>query len=61
MHDIHITNQHSGLAMVQTTNSLYKLVKPESLLAWQRVRLAMVMSRTADEWGPNFAKHASGT
>merc|ERR1719356_1850010 len=39
----------SGLGMTQTSNevfetSLYDLIKPQSLLAWQRVRLANRLS-----------------
>jgi len=56
----------SGLTMVQTTNSifnyaLYDLIKPESLFAWQRVRLANSMSHNGYEWGKFVAHHNSGT
>eukprot|EP01012_Entosiphon_sulcatum_P050606 TRINITY_DN69491_c0_g1_i1.p1 TRINITY_DN69491_c0_g1~~TRINITY_DN69491_c0_g1_i1.p1 ORF type:complete len:546 (+),score=119.16 TRINITY_DN69491_c0_g1_i1:26-1663(+) len=56
----------SGLGMVQTTigfsnNSLYNLIRPESLLAWQRVRLASAMARTAPEWYDVYRQHYSGT
>ena len=55
----------SGLMMTQTTNnmfnaSLYALVTPKSLLAWQRVRLAHSLARTGQEWAETFAKHNSG-
>ncbi|XP_056460799.1 phospholipase B-like 1 [Gadus chalcogrammus] len=56
----------SGLMMTQTTNnmfnaSLYALVTPKSLLAWQRVRLAHSLARTGQEWAETFATHNSGT
>jgi len=56
----------SGLAMVQTTNSIldqsiYDLVTPESLFAWQRVRLACSMAHTGKEWAELFKLHNSGT
>jgi len=48
-------NSPSQLGMVQTTNNvfnkdLYKLVKPESLFAWQRVRGANLLANTGEEW-----------
>jgi hypothetical protein len=50
----------------QTTNNmfnhtLYDLVKPESVLAWQRVRVASMLAKTGDEWHTNMAKENSGT
>ncbi|KAL0983974.1 hypothetical protein UPYG_G00135420 [Umbra pygmaea] len=56
----------SGLLMTQTTNSvfntsLYTLVTPHSLLAWQRVRLANVMAHTGNQWADIFSKYNSGT
>eukprot|EP00933_Yihiella_yeosuensis_P021248 TRINITY_DN16861_c0_g1_i1.p1 TRINITY_DN16861_c0_g1~~TRINITY_DN16861_c0_g1_i1.p1 ORF type:complete len:581 (-),score=106.92 TRINITY_DN16861_c0_g1_i1:191-1861(-) len=56
----------SGLGMVQTSNNLLnntllKLIKPESLLAWQRVRAASAIAKTGKEWYEAFKKHASGT
>ena len=55
----------SGLMMTQTTNnmfnaSLYALLTPNSLLAWQRVRLAHSLARTGQEWADTFAMHNSG-
>ncbi|XP_064627563.1 phospholipase B-like 1 isoform X2 [Lineus longissimus] len=55
-----------GLVMVQTTNnvfntSLFDVVKPQSLLAWQRVLTANRMARDGEEWAKIFAKHNSGT
>ena len=43
------------MVMIQTTNnifnmSLYSLVKPESLLAWHRVRIANSMARNGKDW-----------
>ncbi|KJE97432.1 hypothetical protein CAOG_09069 [Capsaspora owczarzaki ATCC 30864] len=56
----------SGLVMIQTTNnvfnmSLYDLVRPESLLAWQRVRLANTMAHDGREWSHIVAQFNSGT
>ena len=57
---------NSGLGMTQTSNevfenSLYDLIKPQSLLAWQRVRLANVMATTGPEWQQYFSTNPSGT
>lgn len=56
----------SGLVMVQTTNSiidhtLYDLVKPQSLLAWQRVRTANALATTGEEWYDAVKQYNSGT
>lgn len=56
----------SGLGMVQTSNNilnttLYELITPESLLAWQRVRVASVMAQTGKRWYEVFGREASGT
>eukprot|EP00753_Platysulcus_tardus_P015584 PLAT5104.1.p1 GENE.PLAT5104.1~~PLAT5104.1.p1 ORF type:complete len:554 (+),score=259.67 PLAT5104.1:12-1673(+) len=56
----------SGLVMVQTTNGIYNktlfsLVKPESLLAWHRVRLANAMAKTGEQWGATLERYNSGT
>ncbi|KAG7460046.1 hypothetical protein MATL_G00217170 [Megalops atlanticus] len=56
----------SGLLMTQTTNnvfntSLFSLVTPQSLLAWQRVRLAHSLARTGEQWAQVFSKYNSGT
>ena len=56
----------NGLVMLQTTNSLfnhslYDLVKPESVLAWQRVRVASMIAGSAEEWHELMAFHNSGT
>ena len=40
---------------------LYKYVKPESLLAWQRVRVANSIAATGFEWAEAVAKYNSGT
>ena len=45
----------SGLVMLQTTNQvfnmrLYDLVTPQSLFAWQRVRVANMMAHSGSEW-----------
>eukprot|EP01084_Bolivina_argentea_P255919 430647_1 len=56
----------SGLAMLQTTNgipntTLYDYVTPQSLYAWQRVRIANAQSKTGEEWYNNVANQNSGT
>ncbi|KAJ8387576.1 hypothetical protein AAFF_G00152720 [Aldrovandia affinis] len=56
----------SGLIMTQTTNnvfntSLFFLVTPHSLLAWQRVRLAHALAHTGKQWAQTFSKYNSGT
>ncbi|KAK7939393.1 hypothetical protein WMY93_002719 [Mugilogobius chulae] len=56
----------SGLMMTQTTNNvfnttLFKLITPESLLAWQRVRLAHSLATTGEEWADIFSLYNSGT
>mmetsp|Transcript_30716 Transcript_30716/g.80404 ORF Transcript_30716/g.80404 Transcript_30716/m.80404 type:complete len:565 (+) Transcript_30716:27-1721(+) len=56
----------SGLGMVQTSNgvmnnSLYDLITPSSLLAWQRVRVASAIASTGEEWWNAFRTNASGT
>ena len=55
----------SGLVMLQTTNSmfntsLYELVKPQSLLAWQRVRVANHMAHSGKEWADAVSRYNSG-
>lgn len=55
----------SGLIMLQTTNSVFnhsllKQVVPESLFAWQRVRLANMMADSGKSWAETFAKQNSG-
>ncbi|BFZ21350.1 hypothetical protein BsWGS_24390 [Bradybaena similaris] len=56
----------SGMVMLQTTpgifnTSLYEYVKPESLLAWQRVRIANMMAHNGREWTDIISKYNSGT
>ncbi|XP_015275209.1 PREDICTED: phospholipase-B 81-like [Gekko japonicus] len=56
----------NGLIMLQTTNSVFnqsllKQVVPESLFAWQRVRLANMMADSGKTWAQMFAKQNSGT
>ena len=54
------------MVLLETTNdifdkSLYKLVTGESLLAWQRVRLASLLANNGEEWATIVAKYNSGT
>eukprot|EP01060_Flectonema_neradi_P030152 TRINITY_DN430_c1_g3_i1.p1 TRINITY_DN430_c1_g3~~TRINITY_DN430_c1_g3_i1.p1 ORF type:complete len:553 (+),score=98.41 TRINITY_DN430_c1_g3_i1:75-1661(+) len=56
----------SGLGMVQTSinfanSSFYSYVKPQSLLAWQRVRTAHVVASTGEEWHAAVSRSHSGT
>ncbi|XP_008835888.1 phospholipase B-like 1 [Nannospalax galili] len=56
----------SGLVLLQTTNNVYnqtllKLVVPEALLAWQRVRVANMMATGGKEWAEIFSRYNSGT
>lgn len=56
----------SNMVMLQTTNnifnqSLYQFVKPQSLLAWQRVRVANMMSSSGKQWAEVFGQYNSGT
>ncbi|XP_059041988.1 phospholipase B-like 1 isoform X2 [Mustela lutreola] len=56
----------SGLILLQTTNSVYnktllKLVAPQSLLAWQRVRVANMMANDGRQWAEIFSNYNSGT
>lgn len=55
----------NGLVLLQTTNSVYnktllKFVVPESLLAWQRVRVANMMAVGGKDWAEIFSKYNSG-
>ncbi|XP_075409447.1 phospholipase B-like 1 [Tenrec ecaudatus] len=56
----------SGLIMLQTTNSVFnktllQQVVPQSLLAWQRVRIANMMAKDGRTWAEIFSKYNSGT
>eukprot|EP00490_Sorites_sp_Unknown_P029332 CAMPEP_0114659680 /NCGR_PEP_ID=MMETSP0191-20121206/18316_1 /TAXON_ID=126664 /ORGANISM="Sorites sp." /LENGTH=258 /DNA_ID=CAMNT_0001885597 /DNA_START=873 /DNA_END=1649 /DNA_ORIENTATION=+ len=56
----------SGLAMLQTTNSvpnstLYDLVTPQSLYAFQRVRIANALAHNGPEWFKYISNNNSGT
>uniref|UniRef100_A0A8B9U2V8 Phospholipase B-like n=1 Tax=Anas zonorhyncha TaxID=75864 RepID=A0A8B9U2V8_9AVES len=56
----------SGLIMLQTTNSVFnqtliKQVVPESLFAWQRVRIANMMADGGKAWAETFSRCNSGT
>ncbi|XP_028601787.2 phospholipase B-like 1 isoform X1 [Podarcis muralis] len=56
----------NGLIMLQTTNSVYnhsllKQVVPESLFAWQRVRIANMMAHCGKSWAQAFERENSGT
>uniref|UniRef100_A0A8C8YZZ5 Phospholipase B-like n=1 Tax=Prolemur simus TaxID=1328070 RepID=A0A8C8YZZ5_PROSS len=56
----------NGLILLQTTNSVYnrtllKEVRPQALLAWQRVRVANMMADNGKSWAEIFSKYNSGT
>jgi hypothetical protein len=56
----------SGIAVTETTNSifnmsLYKLVVPQSLFAWHRVRAANLLATTGAQWAAVFSEYNSGT
>jgi hypothetical protein len=56
----------SNLLMTQTTNSIFNatlwdLVVPESLLAWQRVRTANQLATSGPDWFNLVSKYNSGT
>ncbi|XP_019600290.2 phospholipase B-like 1 [Rhinolophus sinicus] len=56
----------SGLILLQTTNSVFNktllnLLTPQSLLAWQRVRVANMMASDGKQWAEIFANYNSGT
>lgn len=56
----------SDLIMTQTTNNIFNatlwdLVQPESLLAWQRVRTANQLANAGSEWYSIVSEHNSGT
>lgn len=51
--------------MLQTTNSVFnqtliKQVVPESLFAWQRVRIANMMADGGKAWAETFSRCNSG-
>jgi hypothetical protein len=57
--------QPSNMSMVQTTNnifnmSLYKAVGPQSLFAWQRVRIANLLANGGGEWVDLLRQDNSG-
>jgi len=57
---------NNDIVLIQTTNnifdtSLYKKVKPESLLAWQRVRLANHLAANGSQWFEIVKQYNSGT
>lgn len=55
----------TGFFVTQTTNnvfntSLFSLVTPKALFAWQRVRAAHALACTGKQWAQIFSKHNSG-
>ena len=41
--------------------NLYKKVVPQSLWAWQRVRVANLLARSGPEWSASITEYNSGT
>lgn len=64
--DDFLTVWSSGLVVIETTNSilnasLYDLIQPKSLWAWQRVRVASLLATDGMAWGALLAWQNSGT
>jgi len=62
--DYYVTSEK--LAVIETSivvmnNSLFQIIKPQSLLCWQRVILANRLSSTAPQWASIFSMYNSGT
>ena len=62
--DFYLMN--SELVVLQTTNnvfnvSLYDAVTPESLLAWQRMRISNMMASSGRQWAKSFSRYNSGS
>jgi len=62
--DFYITS--NGLNVMETTNSimdtdLYDLVKPQTLLTWQRTVIANRLANSGSQWAQLFSKYNSGT
>ena len=62
--DFYVTNK--GLAVIETSivvfnSSLFKIIKPQNLLCWQRVILANRMAETGEQWAKVFSMYNSGT
>lgn len=56
----------TGLVVLQTTNSvfnasLYDSLTPQSLLSWQRARVASFLAASGQEWVAHMQRHNSGT
>jgi len=56
----------NGLVVLETSNailnrSLYDLVKPQSLLAWHRIRVANMVANNGKEWSDIIKRYNSGT
>lgn len=64
--DDFLTVWSSGLVVIETTNSvlnasLWDLITPQSLWAWQRVRVASLLAVDGMSWGALLAWQNSGT
>jgi hypothetical protein len=62
--DLYMTS--SRLVVLETTNHIYnpkvfRALTPHSVLSWQRVRTALLLARSGEEWVHIFKKHNSGT
>jgi hypothetical protein len=61
-----LPNKKQQMVVLETTNgimngALYSLIKPQSLLTWQRMPLTNGMASSGKEWVDIFAKYNSGT
>ena len=57
---------NNGLNVMETTNNmynntLYKFIKPQSLLTWQRLLIANGLSKNTQDWIKYFSNYNSGT
>jgi len=56
----------SGLVVIETTNGIrdenvYKLIKPETVLTWQRLPMCNRIAKTGKEWVTCVDRYQSGT
>ena len=60
-----LSSDENRLVLLQTTNNifnqtLYDDVSAESMLAWQRVRIASAMATSGRQWSDTFQRYNSG-
>lgn len=64
--DFFVLNGRASLGVIETTNSMFNLplldlVKPETVLSWQRSTAANMLSSSGSEWAQIFSRYHSGT